>query len=145
MFRVALTGHRPEKIGGYSVNPVATHIYRWITVQLVSLLKEHNQIECISGMALGSDTLFASVVLMLKKKFPDDIRLIAALPYKDHGSNWPNKSKEIHDRILKSADTIHIVCEGDHSNWKLLERDEWMVDNCDVLLAVWNGKKTGGT
>jgi len=145
MLKIALTGHRPNKLAGYKTNPVATYIYRWIAIQLVKLLKENEKIECISGMALGCDTIFAAVTMLLKQKYPDDVKLTVALPYEDHGSNWPDVSKKYHDKIVKSADTIELVCSGSYSNWKLLKRDEWMVDHCDVLLAIWNGKKDGGT
>jgi len=28
---------------------------------------------------------------------------------------------------------------------KMQKRNEWMVDNCDLLIAVWNEDKSGGT
>ena len=145
MYTIACTGHRNSKIGGYSINPTATYIYRWIAIQLIKLLQEHEQINCISGMAIGVDQIFASVVNVIKQKYPEKIRLTCALPYENHGSNWPLESQQYHQTILSLADEVKVVSEGSYAIWKLLERDRWMVDNCDLLLGVWNGDKSGGT
>jgi uncharacterized phage-like protein YoqJ len=33
---------------------------------------------------------------------------------------------------------------GDYAPWKMMLRNKYMVNNCDVLLALWNGTP-GGT
>jgi len=144
-YKIMVTGHRPNKIGGYKQNPVATYIYRWLGIQLIKQLNEHEKIECISGMALGVDIIFATIVKLLKEKHPDKISLIAALPYENHGSNWPILSQEYHKTILESCNEAIVVCRGSHANFKLLQRDEWMVNRANLVLAVWNGDCSGGT
>ncbi len=144
MFRIALTGHR--KLGNsYNINsPTSMRVVKWLSTQLDNYLQTHDKIECISGMAIGADTLFAMVVLLYKKKYPDRISLTCAIPFKGQGSNWPDKSQNIYNKILKLADRKVIVCDH-YSKMSFIERDEWMVDNSDLLIGIWDGTKNGGT
>jgi len=145
MYKVAITGHRPDKIGGYTPNPMATYIYKWLTIQMVKIYIEHDHVEFISGMALGADTLFASIASKMKEARPGEVRLVCAIPFEGHGSNWPNASRKFYDKLLKRADEVVIVSEGGFTPQKMQRRNEWMVDHCDELLAVWNGDQFGGT
>ena len=36
------------------------------------------------------------------------------------------------------------MCDGGYAGYKLQKRNEWMVDHCDILIAVWDGT-SGGT
>jgi hypothetical protein len=46
---------------------------------------------------------------------------------------------------LTKAESQVIVSEGSYTNEKLQIRNEWIVDNCDEMLFIWNGKYSGGT
>ena len=46
--------------------------------------------------------------------------------------------------LLSRAKKVELVCEGEYAAWKLHKRDEWMVDNGDLLVACWDGS-SGGT
>lgn len=45
---------------------------------------------------------------------------------------------------LTKAEEIVYVSIGKYAAWKMQKRNEWMVNNCDILLAIWDGTN-GGT
>lgn len=132
---MAATGHRPDKIGGYDYY----HPQRqWIREQMARALVDLGATKTISGMALGIDQDFAQVSIDLGLPF------IAALPFLDQESRWPKSSQDYWWWLLERADDIVIVSPGAYSAAKMQIRNEWMVDHCDRLLAVWDGSD-GGT
>lgn len=141
-YSIAVTGHRPNKLFGYNL-----HDKRWINLGWLMrafILSKHNEysekITCISGMALGADQLFALVALKLRDQ-GFDIKVVAALPCKNQNI-WAD------DRywryIMKKADEKVYVSKGTYTPWCMQKRNEYMVDNSDILLAVWDGSP-GGT
>lgn len=131
---VAFTGHRPDKLGSYEPNEISNKVKGDITKALSELKPE----KVISGMALGVDQIAAEVCIDL------GIPFIAAVPFLGQESMWPLKSKEHYRYLLSKASDIEVVCDGGYAAWKLQKRNEWMVDNCNLLIAVWNGSD-GGT
>ena len=45
---------------------------------------------------------------------------------------------------MAQADEHYFVREAGYAGWKMQERNKWMVDHCDEVLALWNGT-SGGT
>ncbi len=132
---VAATGHRPDKIGGYDYY----HPQRqWIREQIRRALVDLSADKTISGMALGVDQDFAQVSLDLAIPF------IAALPFIDQESRWPKTSQDYWWWLLERSDDIVVVSPGPYSAPKMQIRNEWMVDHCDRLVAIWDGTD-GGT
>ena len=135
---LAATGHRPDKLGGYG---------DWVFTRLVHLAETYlksrpeilkHDITVISGMALGWDTAWATAALNLK------LPLIAAVPFFGQESQWPEQSQARYLNILDKAEHVEIVCEGGYDPSKMQIRNEWMVDQCNELVALWDGSK-GGT
>lgn len=137
---ISCTGHRPDKLPnketGYKLpNPT----YNFICQQIEKILLELKPEKGISGMALGSDQYFANICLKL------NIPLIAAIPFKGQELAWTVSSQKIYYQLLKKASQQIIVCEGSYSSEKMQIRNEYLVDHCDILMAVFNGEKSGGT
>lgn len=134
--KVAVTGHRPDKLGNeYSMNgEISTKIYN----KLSETIDRINPDVMISGMALGVDMIFAN--LAINRKIP----LIAAIPFKGQEGKWPDSSQRIYNKMLGYAQEQYVICSGGYSSYKMQKRNEWMVDSCDILIAVWNGSE-GGT
>lgn len=136
---VAFSGHRPDKLPdkktGYTLpNPTYIHVCQEIEKHLLELKPE----KAISGMALGVDQYAASVCVKL------NIPFIAAVPFAGQEKAWPEKSQRAFNLLLKKACEVVIVCEGEYAAYKMQVRNQWMVDHCDVLIAVWDGT-SGGT
>jgi uncharacterized phage-like protein YoqJ len=134
--RIAITGHRPNKLGN-DYDLVSPLINR-IRILLNEVILNYQPTEIISGMALGIDTLWAQLAI------ENSIPLVAAIPFKGQESMWPQKSQKVYNYLLSKAKEIVIVNEGGYSPSKMQIRNEWMVDNCNLLIAVWD-ETSGGT
>jgi uncharacterized phage-like protein YoqJ len=132
---IAFTGHRPDKLGGYKL-PNPTYIK--VCSAIDAALKEFKPEKIISGMALGVDQWAANIAIKL------NIPFIAAIPFLGQEGKWPESSQKTYRALLNKAAEQVIVCPGVYEPAKLQIRNEWMVDHCDLLIAVWDGTK-GGT
>jgi uncharacterized phage-like protein YoqJ len=134
---MAFTGHRPDKLGReYDYDGPYSNYLR---SQFKHILLTRRPRQVISGMALGVDTLACQVALVL------EIPVLASIPFEGQECRWPRKSQDLYNSLL--ADplvTKLVVCEGSYNSAKMQIRNEHMVDNCDLLVSVWNGT-TGGT
>lgn len=131
----AFSGHRTgEKLGGYQTNPLHIAIKKAIYDKLLELKPE----AVIVGGALGVDTWAAEICLEL------GLQYTLAVPFVGQERVWPQKSRDHYDYLKSKASNIVIVCDGGYGAWKLQKRNQWMVDNCDTLIAIWDGTD-GGT
>ena len=129
---LSATGHRPNKLGGYSA--YALDKLRAIAYKKIEELKPE---KVISGMALGWDTAVALATLQL------GIPLVAAIPFAGQETKWFPESVRMYHRTLKRAEVIY-VSKGAYAAWKMQTRNEYMVNNSDVILAMYDGS-SGGT
>jgi len=172
--KIAITGHRPNKLGNdYDLrSPLIAKIREAILTYIIDQIhQDKSQMPIfISGMALGIDTLFAEIATYLKAE------LYAYIPFKGQHLAWPKPSQDKYIHLLEYASEIHIcdtnvLCEytvrehlnpaigaSEHSALdiyseqpftaytpaKMQKRNEAMVNDCNILIAVWNGTK-GGT
>lgn len=132
---LAATGHRPDKLGGYDEqNPLRT----WVRAQIHAALEDLKPEKAISGMALGVDSDFAEACVAL------GIPFIAAVPFQGQESRWPQASQERYKKLLARAAEVVYVSPPGYATWKFHARNQYMVDNCNLLLAVFDGS-VGGT
>lgn len=122
--RIAVTGHRPERLKDQQ-----EEVKKWLSEQL----NKYDCTEAISGMAQGADQIFAQAAI--EKNIP----LICCYPYR---KNFFHQEEQ---KILNKAEDIKFISEAYTGNRVYWFRDKYMVDNCDLLLAVWDGIKAGGT
>lgn len=150
MTRIVITGHRPNKLWGYDyTNANYVKLMKLLKQYIIDTInndKEH-KVEIITGMAIGTDTIFAIVGLYLRDH-GYNIKVICAIPFKGQESKWPLESQNLYNIILGKADNIVYVCDGGYAKWKMQKRNEYMVnlltsDN-DFLIALWDGTP-GGT
>ena len=140
---VSFTGHRPSKLGGYDeTSELITNIKKELEFKIRTTIRD-GYFVFISGMAMGIDTWAAEIVLKLKDEYPN-IKLICAVPFEGQESKWLVETKRRYWKILASADDVHIVSDGKYSPTKMQIRNEWMVDNSEIVIAVWDGT-SGGT
>ena len=123
---IALTGHQPPRL-----NSRELLIYNWIesTLQIFAEGQDGN-ISCICGGAAGADELFAKACM--KKGVPFDLYL----PIESY------RGKEL-ARYKRNCRKV-VAAAGEWQKGLDTKRDKMMVDNCDVLFAVWDGKPVGG-
>lgn len=139
---LCFTGHRPNKLNGY--NPRDNKTLLWgIQAYVEESIIDRNIDTFISGMALGIDMWSALIVLTLKESYPH-IKLICAIPCKNHNNKWNASDKKLWEEIVAKADEVVYVTDKEYTPSCMQLRNMWMVDNSDMVLAVWDGTK-GGT
>jgi len=92
----------------------------------------------ITGMALGWDQAIARACVDL------GIPFTAAVPFQGQEDKWPDTAQAEWCRLLNFATEVQVVSAGGYGPWKMHARNQWMVDRCDSLLALYGGK-SGGT
>lgn len=129
---IAATGHRPKSLKtGYDLAPLIALAKPWLAARAPSVI--------LSGMALGWDQAVAIAALDL------GISVHAYIPFNGQADAWPTHSQVAYQNLLLRCAYIKVVSPGGYEPWKMQVRNEAMVDDCDSVLALWNGEKTGGT
>lgn len=137
--KVMITGHRPDKLGGYDENnPVAKRIKTELSMQLELLLFEDPKIEIITGLAQGADTWFAEIGI--EKNIP----IHAYIPFTGQESMWPKKAQERYREILAKCKVAKLISQ-EVSKKAFLQRNDAMVHDADMAIAVWDGSSNSGT
>lgn len=132
------TGHRPNKLGGYSIDAA----FR-TEMKIVDWLDEkggdfRDNLVIISGGALGWDQALARAAARC------GVPYLMYLPFEGFDSRWPPSSRKELEGLCSAALDVVYVEEPGYAPWKMQRRNEAMVDTSDLVLACWNGTQ-GGT
>jgi uncharacterized phage-like protein YoqJ len=130
---IAATGHRLGKLGGYG-----QEIQDRLEKLAMAGLKKYGATKVISGMAIGWDFAIAKAALKL------ELPLIAAVPFKGQECRWNAQTQLAYRELLEKACEVIVVSEGGFSGAAMQKRNEYMVDRCEMLLALFSGE-AGGT
>lgn len=134
---VAVTGHRPNKLG-YDY-PLKSPLCIAIKNRLQQEIDKLKPDVMISGMALGVDTIWAKLAIQ------NYIPLVAAVPFTQQDTSWPMQSRHYYTYLLSMAEhVVNVTGKSDYRPQYMQQRNEWMVDHCNHLVAVWDGSP-GGT
>ncbi len=147
--KIAITGHRPNKLGNdYDLTSslilsIKAEILKYVLGyknREISFNGDYvRDLQLITGMALGIDTLFAEIAI------EHNIPFIAAIPCYNQDKLWNQATKDKYSTIINNKlCCLVFVKEGEYDNSCMQKRNEWMVDNCDILIAIWDGSP-GGT
>ena len=96
----------------------------------------------LCGMAIGFDMICADIILELKNKYPQ-IKLIGVLPCKNQDKKWNSFYKEKYKLLINKLDDIYCMYDT-YNETCMKERNEFMVDNSSLCIALFDGK-AGGT
>lgn len=140
---IAGTGHRPTGLykGSIKTPENVKHLYR---EELNSRLSENPDLIIVSGMAIGADQLLAEVCVELSIKY------VACIPFEGQDSKWTSSDKNNWSELLKKAWQVNLVSLRPPSDYyeavrMLHQRNQYMVDLSDSVIALFNGVKKGGT
>jgi uncharacterized phage-like protein YoqJ len=145
---VTVTGHRPKYLkDGYSqatFNTLVDIAETWLSTEKPDSL--------ISGAALGWDLACVQACLNL------DILFVAAVPFRNQDAKWlPKQQLAYREQLTKAKEVVYVdeltdpqylvknSKPGLYNPYKLLLRNNWMIDQCTEVLALWNNKCEGGT
>ena len=133
---IAGAGHRPNKLGGYDFYK-EKGLAR-LTDLAVAAIKVYNPDKIISGMALGWDTGLALGAIRAS------VPLIAAVPFEGQELRWTPEQQKTYRSILEKAQEVVVINKHPYTPLSMHDRNAFMVDWCDLVLALWNGSQ-GGT
>jgi len=151
--RIGFTGHRPSKIFYKSAKPYSKYnfnlLYDFIEFTLFyyhdDLLSEFIFKDNINtyntGGALGFDTVIAERILLDNTE-----NLNLYLPFKSFGSNWYSNDDRIRLEKHKhyAQEVIYTSTKEGYSDSALYTiRNKAIVNNSDIIIALWNGSNTG--
>ena len=135
--KIGVTGHRYDRVGGEKLpNPQ----YNKICYEFERVFLEHkpNLSSVLTGMAVGSDQFAAHVALR------NNIPVSAILPFKNQDALWSIPDKNRYQRLLDRCFDVVIIHDS-YIPSSYQERNKYIVNNCDILVAVFDGVNSGGT
>ncbi len=140
----AFTGLRPEKLP--VLTDTTSHEYavlrQRIKNEVYRLITEDNVSTFLCGMARGIDLICGRIVLELKEQHPD-ITIESVIPYEEQAAAWSESDRDEYFDIAEHCD-IETMLQTQYTRGCLQKRNRYLVDNADIVLAVWNGT-SGGT
>lgn len=140
----AFTGHRPHKFPWrYDETSPDCVALKAVLCEQVTKLMQAGITDYYSGMADGSDVWLSQVVLALREKNPA-LKLHCVLPCEEQADKWSDLAQKRYYSILAQADEISYVSRK-YYNGCMLARKRRLVDSTDLVLAVYNGERRGGT
>ena len=96
----------------------------------------------ICGGAVGFDMMCAKIILNVKEK-TGGIKLHMVIPCYGQEKYFSLENKKLYEYILNHADDVLYVSEK-YTPWCMHERNRYMVDNSDYLIA-YCVKESGGS
>lgn len=135
------TGHRPQKLE-YCKNSIQCDELNGKLEELIkNLIEKEGATHFISGVALGVDTYPANIVLNLKSQYTG-ITLECAIPCETQAVKCNERDRDIYYDVLAKCDKETLL-QKNYTSDCMQKRNEYMVDNSDYVIAVWNGKPSG--
>jgi len=167
MKTICFTGHRPDKLkGGYNWDSLDNQKLRgklWnLIVDLINTTSkdlDEKDFKFIFGGAIGIDQVVFSICEELKQTIVKHgiftIKLELAIPFEKQASKWFERDVDRYELQKQHADIVTFVDSiegyefkgvpvGEYHPAKMQIRNRYMVNNSDIVIAVWNGSK-GGT
>ena len=152
-FVIAVTGHRPHMMFGYDWKNEGN---KALSAQVARTLKEtiedarkkgYDRFRVVTGMALGSDQMFAASALRLaaSEEYKGMVVVEAAVSFEGKRTRWTEPVRKIYDTLIISCNEVTVCSQGGYSSKAMQDRNEYMVDKANILLSVYDGKSNGGT
>lgn len=139
----AFTGHRLQKLpfSFHENNNYQQKIERILSEQIISLIEQDGVAHFITGMAIGIDMYAAEIVLDLKSQYPY-ITLECAIPCETQPLQWSEPLRDRYFKIISMCDKETLI-QHRYSADCMQKRNQYMVNQANVILAVWNGRPSG--
>jgi hypothetical protein len=134
-YRIGVTGHRT--LGDQTTVQFVTQAFRDLLSQAQ---REHPaEVVALSGLAEGSDTLFAETALAR------GIPLEAVIAYEGFEEDFPpGSARQRYQYLLERCQAVHRLPFHERSDDAYLAVGQWLVDHSDLVLAAWNGQSAAG-
>lgn len=143
MKKICFTGYRPFKLP-FEIseeNKAYLSFYARAKNLIISQIEAGNRY-FISGMAKGADLILTKIILELKRVY-EGLFLECAIPFEGQSRGWEKEQKKFYDTARDNSDKVTIIGKS-RSIYNFMARNRYMVDNSDIVIAVYDGK-SGGT
>jgi hypothetical protein len=129
--KVGITGHQ-------ELEDVAS--WKWVEAEIRNALRgQPGPIVGLTSLAKGADQIFARAVL------EQGGTLHVVVPFANYERTFPTAvDKRRYKYILTQANTREVLNEDASDEEAFFAAGKRIVDCCDKLIAVWNGKPAGG-
>ncbi len=145
--RIGVTGHRPSGLTGADLATLRGRVR-----EVLALARDSagaRDLEIMSPLAEGADQVVARAALAA------GLTLICPLPFDrdTYAADFSTASSRAEYRALLTAAVCVVELDGLRTTPKVTEAGyaavgAWMLDHCDVMLAIWDGgppRGAGGT
>jgi len=133
---VGITGHR---------SGISDEVYIKLFGYIKNMIKQESMSikTIISPLADGADRVVANYMI---KEY--SAKLIVPLPFEqyEYEKDFSKDSKNEFEELISKADMVNTISNLDEISKEkaYLKAGQYVVDNCDVLIAVWDGKDARG-
>lgn len=131
--RVGITGH--QDLGNAETT-------KWVQQELENTISRLKIKYGYSCLALGADQFFAGI--LLKRHIP----LIAIIPSQNYEQTFDENFRSQYKHFLERAFEVIQLNYEQPSELAFFDASKLIVDDCDLMIAIWNGlpaKGLGGT
>lgn len=135
LFSVGVIGHR--YLGGEK-----THLFVQSCCHKIfsDLKKKYSKIRAISAISQGADSIFAQSAVSL------NIKLDTVIPFDEFQSDFSDEAAyERYIALRRNSNIETRVNFVKRSKLAYKKSMEWVVFQSNIIIAVWDGKKTGST
>jgi len=141
--KCAFTGHRPQSLpfGFNETDERCIALKQMLRAEIIKLIEDEGVTHFITGMAIGVDMYAAEIVLGLKSSY-DNIILESAIPCETQAAKWTEEQRNRYFEIAEKCDKETLI-QHQYTNDCMHKRNRYMVDQADVIIAVWDGRPSG--
>ena len=132
---VSFTGHRSGRIS----QPMLT-LFAGMVTEIKSLYASGCR-NFFSGMAEGGDLVFAKAVLAARNELTD-IRLVAAIPFREQSARYSDMNKRLYISLLEEADKTVVLSESYHKGC-FHRRNDFLVKHAAIYYTVKKAIEAG--
>ena len=138
----AFTGHRPQNLpfGFREEDERCAALKQVLREEIIHLIEREGVTHFITGMSVGVDMYAAEMILELKARYPM-ITLESAIPCETQASKWKEELRDRYFDIASKCDKETLI-QTHYTPDCMRKRNRYMVDQADVILAVWDGKSS---
>ncbi len=134
--RIGVTGHRTLD---HAVRESVDEELDGLFSHLTGLPTTDGRLRAVSSLASGADQMFAEAALR------HGIPIEVVIPFASFIEDFAEGSeRDSYERLLSAAASITRLPWEERSNGAYLAGGVWVVDHCDLLIAIWNGEKAAG-
>ena len=127
--RVGVTGHQE----------IPSAARAWVDDRLRELIAEWSLAIGVSSLAKGADQMFASCMLAAGHK------LEAVIPCREYATTFDVAGLADYSELLGQAGTVVTLDFGQPSEDAFLAAGKYIVDNVELLIAIWDGEDAQGS